>query len=142
MTSAAFKSRMSADSVDTIEQPVAVIPSSLNYSDYYVMDKRLRSRITFCTIPLGFLFRDDWPTPNSNEVLSKFHDNVVSLFDLREYKNGDMETREGMYQNLMDILWSIGNEGTNFDDEEVLEEVREFTLRYIRIISYYISIQF
>ena len=76
---------------------------------------------------------------NKHELPSNKHKKPVII---QKYKNGDMETREGMYKNLMDILWSIGNEGTNFDDEEVLEEVREFTLRYIRIISYYSSIQF
>ena len=131
---AAYKSRMSADFVDTIDQPVAVIPCSLRYADYFVHDKRSRSRVNFCTIPVGFLYRDDWPNPVSNVTLNTFHDTVIKIFNLKEYKSGDEVTREGMYDKLIEIMWSIGKEeGLELNEEEVFEEVREFTIRYTKI---------
>ena len=131
---AAYKSRMSTDFVDTIDQPVAVIPCSLRYEDYFVGDKRSRSRVNFCTIPVGFLYRDDWPNPVSNVTLNTFHDTVIKIFNLKEYKSGDEVTREGMYDKLIEIMWSIGKEeGLELNEEEVFEEVREFTIRYTKI---------
>ena len=131
---AAYKSRMSADFVDTIDQPVAVIPCSLRYEDYFIGDKRSRSRVNFCTIPVGFLYRDDWPNPESNVALNTFHDTVIKIFNLKEYKLGDEVTREGMYDKLIEIMWSIGKEeGLELNEEEVFEEVREFTIRYTKI---------
>ena len=115
---------MSCDSVDCIAEPVAVIPSSLRITSYFVKNIDKRAEETFCIIPAGFVYRDDWEDSN-NEQLSIFKDRLLNKFSLREYYKESPKNMSSRFHQIMDIIRNIGATGDPTTDEEVIEEVRE-----------------
>lgn len=85
--------------------------------------------MTFCAVPVGFVYRDDWPDPSCNTAMNIFHDKVVINHGLTSYMSGTLDQRNTIYKDVLDTLWSIGKEGATVGDEEVLEEVQELLYR-------------
>lgn len=116
---------MSCDSIDSIAEPVAVIPSSMRSSSYFELNLKNRSQETFCIIPLGFIYRDDWEESN-NVQLTMFRSNLLTKFRLREYYNASNAQKNIEFQTIMHLIRNIGNAGGQvYSDEESIEEVIE-----------------
>ena len=56
------------DTVDSIFRPAFVIPTRIYESDYYVSNKKERVGVTFTTVPIQFLLRDNWSKMDNKEL--------------------------------------------------------------------------
>ena len=122
---------MSCDEIDSISEPVAVIPSSMRASSYFECNLQKRKLETFCIIPVGFIFRDDWDE-SENEQLNLFRNNLISNFNLREYYNASNNQKNRMFESINNRIRTIGNAGGQVhSDEEIMEEVIEMK-RYLK----------
>lgn len=116
---------MSCDDIDSISEPVAVIPSSMRSSSYFELNLQKRRLETFCIIPVGFIYRDDWDEIE-NEQLNMFRYNLLSKFNLREYYSASETQKSRMFESINYRIRTIGNAGGQvYSDEEVIEEVIE-----------------
>lgn len=125
MTGSKNLPHMTCDTVDSISEPVAVIPTSLRLSSYFVKNTAGRAQEIFCVIPVGFLFRDDWGD-SKNDQLTRFHERLLTKFHLREYFNDSQNSKNIKFTKLIDIMKNIGKKNqTGYRDEDVIEEVIE-----------------
>ena len=122
---------MSCDEIDSISEPVAVIPSSMRCSSYFVQNILSRRLETFCIIPVGFIYRDDWDEIE-NEQLNLFRLNLLKKFNLLSYYNANENQKYRLFESVNNQIQRIGGftGGTAYSDEEVIEEVIEMK-RYI-----------
>jgi hypothetical protein len=60
--------RFTFDTVDSIFRPAFVIPTRIYESDYYVSNKKERVGVTFTTVPIQFLLRDNWSKMDNKEL--------------------------------------------------------------------------
>ena len=56
------------DSVDTVKQPAFVVPTSLRENDYFQQNSQSRSKVTFTSVGVNFLFRDKWVAMNNDTM--------------------------------------------------------------------------
>ena len=70
---------MSCDEIDSISEPVIVIPSSMQSTSYFEKNLQKRHFETFCVIPAGFIYRDDWEE-SENKQLNLFRNNLLTIF--------------------------------------------------------------
>jgi hypothetical protein len=125
MTGNKYLPYMTCDTVDSISEPVAVIPTSLRLSSYFIKKTESRSHEIFCVIPVGFLFRDDWGD-STNDQLTRFHERLLTKFHLREYFNDSQKNKNSKFTKLIDTMKNIGkNDQHGYRDEDVIEEVIE-----------------
>ena len=125
MTGSRYLPHMSCDSIDSIAEPVAVIPSSMRSSSYFEVNLQKRSLETFCVIPVGFIFRDDWDE-TENEELNLFRNKLLTKFGLREYFNASDTQKNRDFETIMHRIRNIGNAGGQvYSDDEIIEEVIE-----------------
>jgi hypothetical protein len=125
MTGNKYLPHMTCDTVDSISEPVAVIPTSLRLCSYFIKKTESRSHEIFCVIPVGFLFRDDWGD-STNDQLTRFHERLLTKFHLREYFNDSQKNKNSKFTKLMEIMKNIGKENQpGYRDEDVIEEVIE-----------------
>ena len=110
---------MSCDEIDSISEPVAVIPSSMRSSSYFEPNLQKRRNEAFCVIPVGFIYRDDWDEIE-NEQLHLFRNNLLTKFNLRSYHNSNKMQKNKFFETVYTRIRSIGNSGF---DEEIIEEV-------------------
>jgi len=133
MTKSGHIPHMACDEIESVSEPVAVIPTSLNSHHYFTKNLLDRSKQTFCVVPVGFILRDDWDTTENKELVL-FQEKLITKFQLREYMNSAQTRKDDMYQDLMGVLWSVNkyNNKNSVTDEEALQEVLEHS-RYIYI---------
>jgi len=116
---------MSCDIIDSIAEPVAVIPSSMRSSSYFKLNLQKRSLETFCIIPVGFIYRDDWEE-SENVQLTIFRSNLLTKLGLREYYNASDTQKNRNFETIMNKIRNIGMSGGQvYSDEEIIEEVIE-----------------
>jgi hypothetical protein len=72
---------MSCDDIDSISEPVIVIPSSMQSTSYFEKKLQKRQFETFCVIPAGFIYREDWEE-SENKQLNLFRNNLLTIFSL------------------------------------------------------------
>ena len=121
---------MSCNEIDSITEPVAVFPSSLESSSYFESNLHKRRNETFCVIPVGFIYRDNWDETENTQLIL-FRNNLLTNFNLRTYYNATENQKNKMFEQINDRIRSIGlNRGQVFEDEEIIEEVIEM-IRYL-----------
>jgi hypothetical protein len=113
--------------VDIINEPVLVIPTSLQIKDFqYKKQIHERRTVAFTAIPFGFLNRDDW-LPNTNVGLSETEDDFSRLPYIRKMWNKNLEP---LYTELKQTLRKNGKGGRQLDDEDAIEEYVDEGERY------------
>jgi hypothetical protein len=60
------------DTVDSIIGPVFVVPDTLKRASYYEANPKDRNNVTFTTVPMEFLFRDNYSKINYSDNLYGF----------------------------------------------------------------------
>jgi hypothetical protein len=85
---------------------------------------------TFCIIPVGFIYRDDWEEIE-NEQLNLFRTNLLKKFNLLSYYNATDNQKYRLFESINNHIQKIGfTDSTAYSDAEVIEEVIEMK-RYI-----------
>ena len=99
-------------------------------SSYFVQNILSRRLETFCIIPVGFIYRDDWDEIE-NEQLNLFRLNLLKKFNLQSYYNANENQKYRLFESINNQIQRIGfTGGKEYSDEEVIEEVIEMK-RYI-----------
>ena len=121
---------MSCDEIDSISEPVAVIPSSMRSTSYFELNLHKRKQETFCVIPVGFIYRDDWEE-SENVQLILFRHNLLTKFNLRNFYNATVKEKNKMFLSINNRIKRVGTTaGQVYNDEEIIEEVIEMK-RYL-----------
>jgi hypothetical protein len=91
--------------------------------DYYtpLTDLRGRARRLFLTVPVGFMFRDDWDDQPNLEH-SKFQRHLIINFGFQEYFNSTSQRRAELYTDLIGALWATGKPQDKNYSLAILEE--------------------
>jgi hypothetical protein len=113
---------MSCDTIDTITEPVAVIPSTMVEKDYYIdtQSRQARNSLTLLVIPVGFIFRDDWEYLSPSTELSSFYTRLNRNFDLSNYATATQDRKREMYAEALGVLWAAGKKESGQDEEPVV----------------------
>jgi len=85
----------------------------------------LRQHETFCIIPIGFVFRNDWEN-SENDALKFFRERLLTNFGLRSYYNANDKQKNEKFTFIMNKMRNIGKEGEpEYSDQDIIEEVIE-----------------
>ena len=109
---------------------MAVIPSSMRSTSYFELNLQKRKQETFCVIPVGFIYRDDWEE-SENVQLILFRHNLLTKFNLRNFYNATVKEKNQMFLLINNRIKRVGTTaGQVYNDEEIIEEVIEMK-RYL-----------
>ena len=113
------------DFFDSITEPVASTPTTMDSSSYYTQDYFERSKECFLIIPSGFILQDDWDTTENTE-LKCFREKVLTLYDLKEYMESESSHKNLLYTQVIGILFSNPKPlKPGKTDEHIIQEVHE-----------------
>ena len=113
------------DFVDSITEPVASTPTTMDSSSYYTKYYLERSKECFLIIPSGFILQDDWDTTENTE-LKRFREKAMDLYYLREYMESQSTSKNLLYTQVIGILFSNPKPTKPTKrDEDIIQEVHE-----------------